>query len=840
MTARTIDEVLERLDAIIAQSERDADRIGYFAVLYRRFTAAVRDAVRAGEFLDAGRMERLDVTFANRYFEALEDYRAGRTVTRTWLVAFDACREAEPTILQHLYTGLTAHQLLDLGIAAAETAPGARIADLRGDFEHINQIVSRLMREVNATIGAVSPWIGVIDRTFGLEYASINKIGIAVARDLAWRSAMELAPLDVLSRAPVIARIDARAAFVADTLARPKAGLKLVARVIRAREPNDPVEVIRRLRGENGASRPAPAPIRPRRRRSVAVLGGGVGGLTAAHELAGRGYDVTVYEASRTVGGKARSQSVAGTGTGGREDLPGEHGFRFFPSFYRHVIATMGEIDVPGGTVADRIRRSDDMAMAEERASYVFRRHPPRELGDFFDIASTIREFFEHTKVPEEDVARFAHAMLGYMVSCDERRLAENEKRSFWDFLGGDAYSPQFQKYIATTRFMVAMDPKKGSSRTVATKAIQILTDFFRNGTHTDGVLDGPTTERWLEPWRRHLLQRGVAFQFEAAVKDLMLSGRRLSGVRLADGRVVRADHYVLALPLDRAAPLVTDGIAKVDPALAALRRIGGATSWMVGAQFFLKERLDVCRGHVAYPDSAWALSSVCQAQFWEPSGGHDGRGIAGYGDGTVRDILSVDISNWDEPSKRHGKTARQCTREEVLDEVWAQLSDALELDPAAVVHRHLDENVIFGPDGCTNTTPLLVHPPGSWFDRPPADLSIDNLFLASDYVKTNTDLASMEGANEAARRAVNAILDTDGSAERACRLWSMEEETGPLVAVARRLDRDLFLLESNAAPVLTRFGGPLGELRDRPAPATLDGVERVSGALAGALSLVR
>ncbi len=841
MSVRTIDDVLDRLDAIIAQSERDGDRIGYFAALYRRFTAAVRDAVRAGEFLDAGRMERLDVTFANRYFEALDDYRAGRPISRTWLVSFDACRNSEPTILQHLYTGLTAHQLLDLGVAAAETAPGARIADLRGDFEHINQIVSRLMREVNTLLGAISPWIGVIDRTFGLEYSAFNKIGISVARDLAWRSAMQLAPLDVLARAPVIARIDSRAAFVADLLARPKAGLKLVSKVIRAREPNDVSDVIRRLRGANGSngSNGAARPARPtRRRKTVAVLGGGIGGLSAAHELARRGYDVTIYEASNEVGGKARSQFVRGTGTNGRKDLPGEHGFRFFPSFYRHVIATMRDIGVPEGTVADRLKLSRQMAMAEEHASYVFFRHPPETSKDFFDIVTTIRKFFEQTDVPEEDVARFAHKMLGYMVSCDERRLAINERQSFWEFLEGDRYSPQFQKYIATTRFMVAMDPKKGSARTVATKAIQILNDFFVHGVHTDGALDGPTTERWLTPWQAHLArpELAVRFRFGMGVQKLLLDRRRISGVRMSDGSVVRADHYVLAVPLDRAVPLVTNELANADPALAALRRLGGATSWMVGAQFFLKKRLDVCHGHVAYPDSKWALSSVCQGQFWK-----DGVDLSGYGDGTVKDILSVDISNWDEVAPRIGKRARDCTSaNEVLDEVWAQLCDAIDIDPGILIRRHLDENVIFGPNGAENKTPLLVHPPGSWFDRPSADLTIENLFLASDYVKTNTDLASMEGANEAARRAVNAILDTDASAEMPCRVWSMEEETGPLVAVAKRVDRDLFLLESNTAPVLTRFGGALGDVRDRPPPTTVGGVEAVEKTLAAALQSLR
>src|SRR3954471_17289964 len=88
-------------------------------------------------------------------------------------------------------------------------------------------------------------------------------------------------------------------------------------------------------------------PPRRARKRSVVVLGGRMAGLTAAHELAERGFDVTVY-ARNALGGKARSIPVAHTAKGGRRDLHGEHGFRFFPGFYHHVPDTMRRIPFPG------------------------------------------------------------------------------------------------------------------------------------------------------------------------------------------------------------------------------------------------------------------------------------------------------------------------------------------------------------------------------------------------------------------------------------------------------------------------------------------------------------
>ena len=49
-------------------------------------------------------------------------------------------------------------------------------------------------------------------------------------------------------------------------------------------------------------------------------------------------------------------------------------------------------------------------------------------------------------------------------------------------------------------------------------------------------------------------------------------------------------------------------------------------------------------------------------------------------------------------------------------------------------------------------------------------------MFLAADYVTTATNLACMEGANEAARHAVNAILEVSGSEHEPCPTWRFED----------------------------------------------------------------
>jgi uncharacterized protein with NAD-binding domain and iron-sulfur cluster len=519
---------------------------------------------------------------------------------------------------------------------------------------------------------------------------------------------------------------------------------------------------------------------------TVAILGGGVAGLSAAHELAERGFAVTIYEQRDAPGGKARSIPHAGSGTGGRADLPGEHGFRFFPGFYRHLPDTMRRIPAPGGSVADHLVGATRVLLAQAGGGdeLLGTAHLPESLEDLGVLSRFLLDLATRLGIPAHEHAAFVERLLVLLTSCDERRLGQWELESWWEFVGADRRSPAFAKFLADglTRTLVAARAREMSARTGGLILLQLLFDLTRAGGRADRVLDAPTSDAWIDPWVAHLRGLGVDVRLGSPVEALEARDGRIARATVAGERVT-ADVYVAALPVEVMRQLASPALRTAEPRLEGLDRL--VTRWMNGVVFYLDRDLPLVNGHAIYIDSEWALTSISQPQFWS------GVDLTRLGDGRVKGILSVDVSEWQRPGRRSGKVAQRCDREEIFTEVWGQIADHLDgaVDGVTVLDRFLDPAIQFpNPTAATNLEPLLVNTAGSWADRPAAATRIANLFLASDYVRTNTDLATMEGANEAARRAVNAILAASGSSAPRCEVWPLKEPEA--FAAARWLDR--------------------------------------------------
>jgi 15-cis-phytoene desaturase len=511
----------------------------------------------------------------------------------------------------------------------------------------------------------------------------------------------------------------------------------------------------------------------------VAILGAGVAGLTAAHELAERGFEVDVYERKPVPGGKARSIPVVGSGVGGRADLPGEHGFRFFPGFYKHVIDTMRRIPFgAGGTVHDNLTVASRILLARAgQPEITWTAGFPRNLDD---LRVFLTELFTPLGIADDEIAFFVTRLLTLATSCPARRVGEYENVKWWDFIAAARMSAKYQSYLGQglTRSLVAMRAEESSTRTVGYILLQLFYDLASPDRVFDQLLVGPTNEVWINPWVDYLGRANVRFHQNVDVTGFDLAGKtiRAVGANQEDHAIeIAADYYIAALPVEVMASLMTDELKDAAPSVANLDKL--QVRWMNGIQFYLRHDAPIANGHTTYLDSPWALTSISQHQFWPNVD------LSTYGDGNVRGILSVDVSDWETPGVLFGKPAIACTAQEIEQEVWAQLQQHLNqdgsvlLDNANLIRWFLDPDIEFpNPTQAANLEPLLINTAGSLRYRPEAQIELTNLFLASDYVHTYTDLATMEGANEAARRAVNALLLTSGSTATPAALWPFDE----------------------------------------------------------------
>ena len=227
MKVEDINGVIARLDSMIEWSQQKESRLGYFAATYRKVSLEVRRGIETNLFDDGERMNRIGTVFANRYFTAFDQYQAGDRPSRAWLLSFEAASHWKPTVTQHLILGMNAHINLDLGIAVARTVPADSLQDARDDFNRINDILARLIDEVQDQLAEIWPLSKRLDRVGGRKDEFLINFSLTKARNAAWRVAQRFVRLNDAGQGAAIARLDADVEKIGKLVLHP--GLKLTA-----------------------------------------------------------------------------------------------------------------------------------------------------------------------------------------------------------------------------------------------------------------------------------------------------------------------------------------------------------------------------------------------------------------------------------------------------------------------------------------------------------------------------------------------------------------------------------------------------------------------------------
>jgi protoporphyrinogen oxidase len=279
----------------------------------------------------------------------------------------------------------------------------------------------------------------------------------------------------------------------------------------------------------------------------VAVIGAGPAGMTAAMELARRGAQVAVYEASDRVGGLARSLDLWDQ----RVDL-GPH--RFFSTDAR---VNRLWLDVVGR----------DYQMVDRLTRIYYRRrffhYPLKPLDALLKmgpanaaacLASYLKQRLSPSIAPQEH-----DSFEAWVVNRFGRRLFEMFFKSYSEKLWGischelsaDFAAQRIKKFSLGEAVRGALAPGRN-------KRHRTLVERFAYPLRGTGAV----YEKMAQRVRGH----GGLVHLSAPVRRVTHQGSRITGLELADGRQEACDHVISTMPLT----LLVRGLADVPPEVAA------------------------------------------------------------------------------------------------------------------------------------------------------------------------------------------------------------------------------------------------------------------------------
>lgn len=207
----TIADVAAKMDAI-NKVLPDNDGLKWFNLLYLNVTQQVDVNSLPGGWEDPLWLTRLDVVFAQLYFNAIADWlRNPVAVADSWKALFESRFTDGIDRIQFALAGMNAHINHDLALALLQTDTEMNLTPLKDspehdDFENVNGLLETVLPQAlrflaTGVIGEAAQDTGKIGRFLAIW-------NVRAARDLAWDVSDTLRPLNESARSVALAAQD--------------------------------------------------------------------------------------------------------------------------------------------------------------------------------------------------------------------------------------------------------------------------------------------------------------------------------------------------------------------------------------------------------------------------------------------------------------------------------------------------------------------------------------------------------------------------------------------------------------------------------------------------------
>ncbi|MCS7207931.1 MAG: hydroxysqualene dehydroxylase HpnE [Dehalococcoidia bacterium] len=444
--------------------------------------------------------------------------------------------------------------------------------------------------------------------------------------------------------------------------------------------------------------------------RSCVVVGGGLAGLAAACALADRGWQVTLLEKRRWLGGRA--SSFLDPLLQHPVDL-GQHVFMRCFTAYLDFLKRLGVYH----KVFIQSRLQVPIVDAHTGIRGVLFSQPwlPSPLH-------LLRGFVAYPHLMPSEKAR---AMRGMLTAWrTDRRGAERslESGTFQEWLLRQSQTPRIIQRLWEPIILATLNALP--SQVSATAGLMVVQEALLAGPHTAdiGWATVPLSPLVEEAVKRYLAERGGRVLTGVAVAGLMWNGDQVESVVLVDGQRVWGRVFVLAVPWDTLLHLLNSGWAE-HPFFVPLRRLRGVPILNIHLWY---DRPVMREPFVGFLNSSvqWVFNKTA---LW---------GLEGPGQ-----YISITVSGAQEYVG--------VPQEQVLQTFGREMQRLF--PEAGLAHLvHARAVVIRQATFCPS--------PGVEALRPPHQTPISNLFLAGDWTRTGWP-STMEGAVRSGLLAAQAVV---------------------------------------------------------------------------------
>jgi len=476
----------------------------------------------------------------------------------------------------------------------------------------------------------------------------------------------------------------------------------------------------------------------------IIIFGGGLSGLTLAHELIKKKLKILIIEKDNELGGMVRSDTT-------KNLYPSEHSWRGYAPFYKNTFQLMKEIPYYETNVFDNLSIPIKFYLLyDKERGYI----PSLSVKDNFILY---------------------YLAIKYLLSGDRREyyysyniqpflkkyLTNDGYNHIINFVTGPGYGMNKNELSMGHLFHFPIISQLNEKKYIHTHSSN-ENKYTHKSTDNWHVMNGPTTDVWINPWVKYLKENGVDILTNTELVKINYTKNNITFVEIKQNGMIKqlkAKEYVLSIN-----PFNTVDILRNSKMQSLYNNFKSLTdntkskqiSFRIGINKEIKYPID----NIAFVmnDSEFNITWYPQEKHWKQKP-------------SIKSLWSGTIIDFEKKGKLFGKNAEHLDNEKLKQEIIHQIlrsksfkklifdNNGFYINKDDIDYIEIWYDWKFNNGVQEQTNKKWVNNIYNEKFRPLQKTEYVNLFLSGAHTKTSINIWSMEGAVESGKITANYIL---------------------------------------------------------------------------------